>query len=132
MVETQTKNQNIFWLWNTDVDFVRRGDVDFWSPEYVKNDKLMSQYVPLADVIEDITNGVELRKYSDKGELYLRVSNIKEFFTDLSDIKLVPLTREAIKVREKVRLSEQDILMSRSGSLGIITIITPDIKKHHH
>lgn len=128
MVETQTKNQDIFWVWNTAVDFIRRGDVDFWSPEYVKNDKLMSQYVPFTDVIEGITNGVELRKYSDSGELYLRVSNIKEFFTDLNDIKLVPLTREAVKAREKVRLSEQDILMSRSGSLGIITIITPDIK----
>lgn len=127
MVETQTR-QNTFWLWSDVVNFTRRGDFDFWSPEYVKNDELMSQYSLFDDVVEDITNGVELRKYSDKGELYLRVGNIKEFFTDLDDIKLVPLTREAIKVREKVVLSEQDILMSRSGSLGIITVVTPDIK----
>ena len=127
MVEAQTR-QNTFWLWSDVVNFTRRGDFDFWSPEYVKNDKLMSQYSPFREVVEDITNGVELRKYSDTGELYLRVGNIKEFFTDLDDIKLVPLTREAVKVREKVVLSEQDILMSRSGSLGIITVVTPDIK----
>src|SRR3989338_1005778 len=127
MVEAQTR-QNTFWLWSDVVNFTRRGDFDFWSPEYVKNDELMSQYSPFREVVEDITNGVELRKYSDTGELYLRVGNIKEFFTDLDDIKLVPLTREAVKVREKVVLSEQDILMSRSGSLGIITVVTPDIK----
>ena len=128
MVEAQTKNQNVFWLWSDVVNFTRRGDFDFWSPEYIKNDELMSRYSPFGEVVEDITNGVELRKYSDMGELYLRVGNIKEFFTDLDDIKLVPLTREAIKAREKVVLSEQDILMSRSGSLGIITVVTPDIK----
>jgi len=127
MVETQTR-QNTFWLWSDVVNFTRRGDFDFWSPEYIKNDELMSRYSPFGEVVEDITNGVELRKYSDMGELYLRVGNIKEFFTDLDDIKLVPLTREAIKAREKVVLSEQDILMSRSGSLGIITVVTPDIK----
>jgi restriction endonuclease S subunit len=127
MVETQTR-QNTFWLWSDVVNFTRRGDFDFWSPEYVKNDELMSQYSPFGKVVEDITNGVELRKYSNTGELYLRVGNIKEFFTDLDDIKLVPLTREAVKARKKVVLTEQDILMSRSGSLGIITVVTPDIK----
>lgn len=127
MVETQTK-QKTFWLWNTDVDFIRRGDFDFWCPEYVENDKLMSSYASFSDVVEDITNGVELRKYSDEGELYLRVGNIKEFFTDLDDIRLVPLTHEAKKLKEKVVLDDRDILMSRSGSLGIITVVTPDIK----
>lgn len=51
MVETQTR-QNTFWLWSDVVNFTRRGDFDFWSPEYVKNDELMSQYSLFDDVVD--------------------------------------------------------------------------------
>lgn len=50
MVEAQTKNQNIFWLWSDKVDLVKRLDVQYLLLEkltYLKSDKTISDFFDL-------------------------------------------------------------------------------------
>lgn len=50
MVETQTKTQNTFWLWNTDIDLVKRLDVQYLLLEkltYLESDKTISDFFDL-------------------------------------------------------------------------------------
>ena len=48
MVETQTKNQNIFWLWSNDIDYVKNCGVLYWLPLYTQLEK---------DLLEELKGG---------------------------------------------------------------------------
>jgi len=52
MVETQTKNQNIFWIWSENVDFQKRGDTQYWLPIFLENETMVSKFPKLTDLVE--------------------------------------------------------------------------------
>lgn len=104
-----------------------RLDAEYYQPEYLElNSKLKTQKLKfLGEIVPTIINGDEIREYIEENGLpYLRVSDIKEFFIDLSSV--VYISRES-RIKQNIKLREGDILLSRSGSLGIAAIVTPDL-----
>ncbi len=79
--------------------------------------------VSLRQIINDVTNGVEIRTYSETGIRYLRV-------TDLSKIGVVNHNRRFVDIEDipqKIKLRKEDFLISRSGSLGLVNIVTDEL-----
>jgi len=104
-----------------------RLDAEYYQPEYLEVTKILRDrpYRKFSEVVSNIINGDEIRKYVDKDGLpYLRVSDIKEFFIDLSSV--VYISKES-RIKQNIKLKEGDILLSRSGSLGLAAIATPDL-----
>lgn len=83
--------------------------------------------IKLGEIVSLIANGVEIRKYVKNGIPYLRVSEMKETGMDLKNVKQINIPLE--KLPPKVLLEENDILISRSGSLGLVGLVDSEIKK---
>ena len=104
-----------------------RIDAEYYQPRYLKINKVLKNmpYKRFSEVISNIINGDEIREYvNENGLPYLRVSDIKEFFIDLSSV--VYISKDS-KIKQNIKLKERDILLSRSGSLGISAVSTPDL-----
>jgi type I restriction enzyme S subunit len=71
----------------------------------------------------DLKNGVEIRNYVDNGMRYLRVTDLGE--NGLNDNS--PRFVEVQKIPERIKLNEKCILISRSGSLGLINVFEPKL-----
>jgi len=65
-------------------------------------------------------NGIDLRNFGEKGKNYIRISDMRRFFISYSDIKQVSID----KIPQKIKLQENDILISRKGTPGITVITT--------
>lgn len=74
----------------------------------------------LKHLIVDIKNGIEIREYVDEGKRYLRVSDLTKNGISDSWIKFVATTNE---IPDKIKLNFNCILLSRSGSLGLVNIV---------
>ena len=99
-----------------------RIDAEYYKPEYLEVKEKLDKNKGikfLGDIVNVIMNGVEFRTYSFSGKPYLRVSDIKEVFMDLSDVKYIP---ENIEFSKDIELLDDDVLTSRSGTLGISAI----------
>lgn len=81
----------------------------------------------LGDLIRSATNGVEIRKYVKRGTPYIRVSDMKSIFVSLSAVKHVTQTLK--DVTKKIKLTAHSILISRSGTPGITSMVTKDLMK---
>lgn len=106
---------------------VHRLDAEYYQPEYLEIAKILQStpHKSFNEVVSNITNGAEIREYVEEDGLpYLRVSDIKEFFIDSSSV--VHISKES-KVKQNIKLRENDILLSRSGSLAIAAVVTPDL-----
>ena len=71
-----------------------------------------------------IINGLDFRKFSEVGIPYLRVSNIKPNFFDISDIKFIP----AFSISKDIELDSGDLLITRKGTYGISVIVDDEHK----
>jgi restriction endonuclease S subunit len=78
---------------------------------------------PLRHLITDLKNGVEIRNYVDEGKRYLRVTDLSKFGINNNSKRFVAEQ----EVPEKIRLNKDCILVSRSGSLGLINIVNDEI-----
>ena len=77
----------------------------------------------LGDVITKLNNGIEVRDYVENGYRYLRV-------TDLGKNELNNSSPRYININEipsRIKLNENCILVSRSGSLGLINEVNTDM-----
>ncbi len=77
----------------------------------------------LGDVINKLNNGIEVRDYIENGYRYLRV-------TDLGKNELNNSSPRYININEipgRIKLNENCILVSRSGSLGLINEVNTDM-----
>ncbi|MCW6078094.1 restriction endonuclease subunit S [Clostridium sporogenes] len=102
-----------------------RIDAKNYKKEYIEIKKMIMKqnYTMVKDIIDDINNGYELsRNYSDTGINYITISDLNEFEIDYSSIKKVDL--KLSDVPQKGKLSIGDIIISRSGSIGIAKNIT--------
>jgi restriction endonuclease S subunit len=77
----------------------------------------------IRDISTALLNGKEFREYSNCGYRYLRVSDLDKF--DISNKN--PRYIELSNFPESIRLSKNDILISRSGSLGLVSVVTDEI-----
>lgn len=79
----------------------------------------------LGKLIKDLKNGVEIRDYVNEGVRYLRVSDMSKNGIICSNQKFVELQ----KIPEKIQLNKNCVLISRSGSLGLINTVDSEIEK---
>ena len=76
------------------------------------------------EIIESIVNGFDYRDYSDDGLIYLRVSNIKTFGLDLTDVKKINLKYNDIA--KNIKLKKGNILLTRKGTFGVALSVKKD------
>jgi len=133
MVEAQTKNQNIFWLWSNKVAWAERGDVSYWLPQYEEVAEILNKTNsrPLADLSEIITKGETPRTkgdvYVESGVPFIRVTNISEDGIKTDDlVKISQYTHNRLK---RSIIKPNDIVFSMAGTIGVATVIPDEINE---
>ena len=120
-------NSRIFTVQMSEVG-VGRLDSFTYQPRFTKLAETLEQcryaVASLAKVATDIKNGVEIRNYVEEGFRYLRVTDLSEHGLNHSSPKFV----DVHGVPEKIRLNPNCLLIARSGSLGLVNVVTEDIK----
>lgn len=127
-----SKNNNgsasleIFTTWSDDVLSGGRLDAKYWLPairelqKAIQNGKYKSQ--KLGDFITDIRYGLSTANdYVDFGIPFLRILNLKNDGIDVSDV--VYLSEDQKDEIGKAVVHEGDLLISRSGSVGIVVVV---------
>lgn len=102
----------------------------YYNNQYYKNlfeEFKKSEYklVFFHEIINDIKNGVEIRNYVDNGIRYLRVSDLSENGILNTNARYV----ETQKIPERIKLNSNSFLISRSGSLGLVNVVTDEVKE---
>lgn len=102
----------------------------YYNNQYYKNlfeELKKSEYklVFFHEIINDIKNGVEIRNYVDNGIRYLRVSDLSENGILNTNARYV----ETQKIPERIKLNSNSFLISRSGSLGLVNVVTDEVKE---
>lgn len=105
-----------------------RIDLRFHQPKYREFKQALEvgkyQVTLLSNLITDLKNGVEIRTYSDRGYRYLRVSDLGKNGIENHNPRYVDIE----KIPDRVKLTNNSFLISRSGSLGLVSIIEDEIK----
>ncbi len=116
----------IFTVWSDEVVSGGRLDAKYWIPairelqKAIRSGKYKSQ--KLGDFIIDIHYGVSTtNEYVDDGIRLLRILNLKDEGLDLSDIVYLP--EKARATIGKAFVHQGDMLISRSGSVGIVVVV---------
>ena len=79
----------------------------------------------LKNLITDLKNGVEIRDYVNEGGIrYLRVTDLGKTGINHNSPRFI-LNQE---IPEKIKLNVNCLLISRSGSLGLVNVIEPEIE----
>lgn len=104
-----------------------RLDPYYFQPKFISKYQAIrtSQYktVLLEDLMIQLMNGTEIRTYSDKGYRYLRVTDLSEFNINNDNPRYV----DVAEIPERLKLSNEDFLISRSGSLGLVSAVKEEI-----
>lgn len=111
----------------SEVQQVDRIDSEHFNKKYERLEGKLKSYPSGFETIGNLClppiNGAEVREYVEQGTPYLRVGDLRQL--DISENTVVYIADEsAHEVREKVSLQEGDVLVTRSGSLGISSVIT--------
>lgn len=127
-----SKNNNgsasleIFMTWSDDVLSGGRLDAKYWLPaihelqKAIQNGEYKSQ--KLGNFITDIRYGLSTaNNYVDFGIPFLRILNLKNDGIDTSDV--VYLSEDQKDEIGKAVVHEGDLLISRSGSVGIVVVV---------
>lgn len=117
-----------FSVWAGEVEG-RRLDAYYSQPKFrLKNQHVeTSKYkcIQLGDLVTNLTNGKEFRNYSNSGHRYLRVSDLDRFHVNEQNIRYIDIK----EIPQSIRLDKsKDILISRSGSLGLISKVLPKLE----
>ena len=113
---------------------VDRFDSIYYRPEYLEKLRKLTRksnnhfHVRMfSEITESIRKGIFYilkEEYKEIGIPFIRVSNIGQFF--LSDENLTFISEEKNKDNSKTSLIENDIVISKSGTIGNAAIITKD------
>lgn len=105
-----------------------RLDAEHFQPQYAALIEQLQNNaescVQLGQLCPNPVNGVEVREYEETGVAYLRVGDVQNFSIKAESVVHISETDAARQI-EKVRLQAGDILVSRSGSLGVIGVVEP-------
>lgn len=130
MRNSKAKNTNetpqIFTAWSNEVISDMRLDAKYWVPSIrklqkaIQNGKYTSQ--KLGDFITDIHYGVSTtNEYVHNGIRLLRILNLKDEGIDLRNVVYLP--NEIRSEIGRAFVHEGDLLISRSGSVGIVVVV---------
>lgn len=104
-----------------------RLDAVYYQDEYeeIEQQILTSKYghTSLKNVITDLKNGVEIREYTETGFRYLRVTDLGKFDINNNSQRFVDVN----EIPKKIKLNKDCILVSRSGSLGLVSVVEDTI-----
>jgi restriction endonuclease S subunit len=128
MVEAQTKNQNVFWLWNKDIDFQKRGDTQYWLPMFLENETEVSKFSKLTDLVELRGGATPLgSNYVEHGIPFLRIQNIGENELILDEVAFISEdTHEGLLRRSQ--LKSGDVLFTITGRIGSVAVVPDEMK----
>ena len=128
MVEEQKKNQNVFWLWNKDVDFQKRGDTQYWLPMFLENETEVSKFPKLTDLVELKGGATPLgSNYIEHGIPFLRIQNIGENELVLDEVAFISEdTHEGLLKRSQ--LKSGDVLFTITGRIGSVAVVPDEMK----
>jgi len=105
-----------------------RLDAEYYDPYYLKDIQAITKknWNILLNLLEDqVYNGFDYRIFEKSGITYIRVGDIKDFTIDLNNsVKVKPK-----KIPKKIKLKDSDILFTRKGTVGEVSIIHPYITK---
>jgi len=108
--------------------FVATGrlDAEHYQPKYEQIEEKIKAYsngfATLGEISPNPTNGVEIREYCETGTPYLRIGDINQL--EINEKSLAYVNQNAAEaLMSKVKLKEGDVLMSRSGSLGVLCVV---------
>ena len=105
-----------------------RVDSHFHQPKYRKFIQTLEvgryRVTSLSNLITELKNGVEIRTYSDHGYRYLRVSDLGKNGIENHNPRYVDIE----EIPDRVRLTNNSFLISRSGSLGLVSITEDEIR----
>jgi|SRR3989344_2800795 len=123
MVEAQTKNQSMFWLWSDEIDFQKRGDAIYWSPELVALEKHKNS-IPLKQVAE-IKGGKRLplgEDFSNDGNVpYIRTTDFTSGYIDYSELEKI--SEKVFNAIKNYQIYKDEVLISIVGTIGAIAIL---------
>lgn len=129
MVEEQTKNQSIFWLWSDEIDFQKRGDAIYWSPKLVILEKYKNS-ISLKQVAE-IKGGKRLplgENFSDDGDVpYIRTKDFTSGYIDYSELKKI--SEKVFNTIRSYQIHKNDVLISIVGTIGAIAILDKQFER---
>lgn len=97
----------------------------FFETKYKAMQKSPYSQCKFGKLIVDLKNGVEIRDYVNEGVRYLRVSDMSRNGIVCSNQKFIVHQ----KIPEKIQLNKNCVLISRSGSLGLINTVDSEIEK---
>ena len=124
--KNESTKLEIFTTWSDDAGKGGRLDAKYWLPairelqETIQKGKYTSQ--KLGEFITDIRYGISTtNEYVDFGVPLLRILNLKNDGLDLS--KIVYLSESRSDEIGKAVVHENDLLISRSGSVGIVIVV---------
>ena len=107
----------------------RRIDSHFHQPKYRAFKQALEvgkyQVTSLSNLITDLKNGVEIRTYSDYGHRYLRVSDLGQHGIENHNPRYVDVE----EIPAKIKLTSDSFLISRSGSLGLVSVVDDEIRE---
>ena len=107
----------------------RRIDSHFHQPKYQEFKQALEagkyRVTPLSSLITDLKNGVEIRTYSDQGYRYLRVSDLGQHGIENHNPRYVDVE----EIPNKIKLTSNSFLISRSGSLGLVSVVEDEIRE---
>ena len=107
----------------------KRIDPHFHQPKYREFTQALEagkyQVVLFSSLITDLKNGVEIRTYSDHGYRYLRVSDLGQHGIENHNPRYVDVE----KIPDKIKLTSDSFLISRSGSLGLVSVIEDETRE---
>lgn len=124
-VGENTLKNRMFYV-NSNKVLSNRFDPNYFEGNKEFGDLLQNAKYPVYDfcnIISSLTNGVEIRNYSESGFRYLRVSDMGKNGITNDNARYVAVDC----IPHKIRLSLNDILISRSGSLGLVNVVTHEI-----
>ena len=107
----------------------RRIDSHFHQPRYQDFKQALEagkyRVAPLSSLITDLKNGVEIRTYSNHGYRYLRVSDLGKNGIENHNPRYVDVE----EIPNKIKLTSNSFLISRSGSLGLVSVVEDEIRE---
>lgn len=112
-----------------------RMDATFYKPEYITASNLLEslkatssfKLVDFKELTKEVRKGIFYilkEDYINKGIPFIRVSNINDVFLNGSD--LVYISERKNREEIKTCLSDGDLVVSKSGTVGNVSIVTED------
>ena len=110
----------------------KRLDAEYYQPEYLTLEKIFSQsktekVIDLTDFVKKGVFDLSPDNYTESGVPFVRVQNIKKGFLD--EENLVFISEQINNKEKKTELRPFDIVLSKVGTVGEISIIPSHFPK---